>query len=148
MTLDICMPSGHRLKRIFAHVIHLRLHMDQSAKIQGYCLTGILKYVIRAKATFQDNIVGFYFLFCFVVRLVSMWCEFYVSTSGNSHVFFFQIFLPFSPNLVPNHTPISSNTPPPCYLDPPHTPRPWRPQLGSSDPESDMPSPSRILSSV
>ena len=33
-------------------------------------------------------------------------------------------------------------------LDPPHTPRPWRPQLGSSDPENDTPSPSRILSPV
>ena len=66
------------------------------------------------------------------------------------YIFFFFIisdFLPFSPNLVANHTPISSITPP-CYLDPPHTPRPWRPQLGSSDPESDTPSPSRILSSV
>ena len=56
-------------------------------------------------------------------------------------------FIPFSPNLVTNHTPISSITSP-CYLDPPHTPRPWWPQLGSSDPESDAPSPSRILSSV
>ena len=56
-------------------------------------------------------------------------------------------FLPFSSNLVANHTHISSITPP-CYLDPPHTPHPWRPQLGSSDPESDTPSPIRILSPV
>ena len=60
---------------------------------------------------------------------------------------FISDFIPFSPNLVANHTPISSITPP-CYLDPPHTPRPWRPQLGSSDPDSDMPSPSHILSPV
>ena len=34
----------------------------------------------------------------------------------------------FSPNLVANQTPISSITPPPMlFLDPPHTPRPWRP---------------------
>ena len=61
--------------------------------------------------------------------------------------FFISDFIPFSPNLVVNHTPISSITPP-CYLDPLHTPLPWQPQLGSSDPESDMPSPSRILPSV
>ena len=61
---------------------------------------------------------------------------------------FISDFIPlFSPNLVANHTPISSITPP-CYLDPPRTPRPWRPQLGSSDPEGDTPSPSRILSPV
>ena len=33
------------------------------------------------------------------------------------------MILPFSPNLVANHTPISL-IPPPCYLDPPHTPLP------------------------
>ena len=62
-------------------------------------------------------------------------------------LFFFSDFIPFSPNLVANHTPISSITPP-CYLDSPHTPRPWRPQLGSRDPESDTLSPRRILSPV
>ena len=51
---------------------------------------------------------------------------------------FIYFFILFSPNLVANY-------PPPCLLDPP---RPWRPQLGSSDPESDTPSPSRILSPI
>ena len=37
---------------------------------------------------------------------------------------FISDFIPFSPNLVANHSPISSITPPPCYLDPLHTPRP------------------------
>ena len=60
---------------------------------------------------------------------------------------FISDFITFSPNLVANHTAISSITPP-CYLDPPHTPRAWWPQLGSGDPESDTPSPSRILSPV
>ena len=44
--------------------------------------------------------------------------------------FFFLDFLPFSPNLVANHTPISSITspPPPCYLESLHPPSPWWPQ--------------------
>ena len=52
----------------------------------------------------------------------------------------------FSPNLVANQPPIFSITPPRHTPRPWHPWRPWQPQLGSSDPESDTPSPSRILS--
>ena len=60
---------------------------------------------------------------------------------------FISEFITFSPNLVANHTHISPITPP-TLLDPPRAPHPWRPQLGSRDPESGTPSPSRILSPV
>ena len=51
-----------------------------------------------------------------------MFCKFIVPLLLNN---LFLIFIPFSPNLVANLTPISSISPPRVtYLDPPHTPRP------------------------
>ena len=55
----------------------------------------------------------------------------------------------FSPNLVANQTPISSITPPPhAILGSTAYTSPLAARRGSSDPESDTPSPSRILSPV
>ena len=47
-----------------------------------------------------------------------------------------------------NHTHISPITPMLLALDSPHTPRPWWPQLGSSDPEKYTPSSSCMNSPV
>ena len=59
--------------------------------------------------------------------------------------FFISDFIPFSPNGSQSH-PYFFNYPPMLLRSTAYRIRPWRPQLGSSDPESDTPSPSCILS--
>ena len=57
-------------------------------------------------------------------------------------------FIPFFSQFGSQSHPYFFNYPPMLFLDPPHTPRPWRPREDLAIPESDTPSSSRILSPI